>query len=84
MQCTARLILDLDISYPMVSCIVCLLRLRGGQVVVVVEYQAAGLADNEHKYTSKSDKDLKIITTSSHNTRTCYRICPHPIDIHKE
>ena len=81
MQCTARLILDLDISDGKLYC---LLRLRGGQVVVVVEYQAAGLADNEHKYTSKSDKDLKIITTNSHNTQTCYRICPHPIDIHKE
>ena len=44
MQCTARLILDLDISDGKLYC---LLRLRGGQVVVVVEYQAAGLADNE-------------------------------------
>ena len=82
MQCTARLILDLDISDGKLYC---LLRLRrGGQVVVVVEYQAAGLADNEHKYTSNSDKDLKIITTNSHKTQTFYRICPHPIDIHKE
>ena len=70
MQCTARLILDLDISDGKLYC---LLRLRGGQVVVVVEYQAAGLADNEHKYTSKSDKDLKIITTNLHNTQTYYR-----------
>ena len=68
MHCNARWILELTgyIWY------VCLLRLRGGYVVVVVEYQAAGLADIEHKYTSKSNKDLKIMTNRPTNSHDCF------------